>query len=324
VPTGPILANAWIGYLPYDQMPHAEDPASGILATANARVVPTEFAYPITLDWAAPYRNERIWKVLSTKTALTPADALALQTDVYSELDHVIAQRLAYAIDRTSGSTKRLHQAADLLRRWDGQVSADAPAPAIVDAARAALWELLLAPRLGAAAKLYSWGEKPFVEEQLILHSSARWLPANYRSWDELLTAAVEKGLQEEHAPEDLASWHYGKAHPVDIEHPVFSSSPLLTYLLGMRTGTGELPQSGDGSTVKQVGRAFGPSERFTANLADLDRSTLNLVLGQSGNPASPWFMDQWSAWYGGTSFILPYSQMSVQTATTHTLTLHP
>ena len=56
--------------------------------------------------------------------------------------------------------------------------------------------------------------------------------------------------------------------------------------------------QSGSGYTVKAVTRHHGPSERFTANLADLDQSTLNTVTGQGGNFLSPYYMDQWNAWY--------------------------
>ena len=61
-----------------------------------------------------------------------------------------------------------------------------------------------------------------------------------------------------------------GEAHPVDIEHPIYSQSPLVSMVLGMKTGTGVLPQSGDGSTVKQVGRKFGPSERLTVDFGAL------------------------------------------------------
>jgi penicillin amidase len=81
---------------------------------------------------------------------------------------------------------------------------------------------------------------------------------------------------------------------------------------------------SGDTSTIKQVGRTFGPSERFTADLSDLDRSTFNLVLGESGNIASPWFMDQWPAWYNGTTFPMPFTTAAVNATTRHTLTLQP
>jgi len=318
----------WAGYIPFDQLPQAFDPPGGVLATANARVTTDGYPFPITLNWAAPYRNERIWKVLTARDHLTPADMLALQTDVHSDLDHVIAQRLAYAIDHSTTRDKRIRQAADILRQWNGDVDVNAAAPAIVDATRAALWPMLLNPHLGKnpgdSALLYTWNEKPYAEEQVIMHTPARWLPARYANWDEFLTAAVIQSLIEAHAPFDLRKWQYGKSHPVDIEHPMFAQSPMLQRLIGVPTGTGAHPQSGDTTTVKQVGRTFGPSERFTADLSNLDNSTLNVVLGQSGNPASPWFMDQWTAWYNGTTFTLPFTKASTDAATTHTLTLTP
>ncbi|WP_260704346.1 penicillin acylase family protein [Edaphobacter flagellatus] len=344
-PISPVPVDAvagtydWTGYIPFNQLPQAYDPAGGVLATANARVTPDNYPYSITLDWAAPYRNERIWKVLTSRDHLAPSDMLKLQTDVYSDLDHVIAQRLAYAIDHSSTQDKRLHQAADILRNWNGSVDADAAAPTIVDAARAALWKLILDPRLGPTSAstaitqnsdrpvvpdLYTWGEKSYAAEQIIMHTPARWLPSGYTSWDELLTAIVDRGLRDEHAPSDLTRWRFGTEHPVEIEHPIYSKIPLLRCIIGLPTGTGIRPQSGDGTTIKQVGRTFGPSERFTANLADLDNSTLNLVLGESGNPASPWFLDQWPAWYSGTTFSMPFSTAATNTTAKHTLTLTP
>jgi penicillin amidase len=346
-PASPIPVDAvtghfdWLGYIPFVALPQSFDPSSGIIATANARVTPDNYPYTITLDWAAPYRNERIWKVLSSRDHLAPNDMLSLQTDVYSDLDHVIAQRLAYAIDHSSTKDRRLHQAADIMRNWNGSVDSDAVAPSIVDAARNALWSLILDPRLGSAvaasesipkntarpatqATLYTWGEKTYAAEQIIMHTPARWLPPGYSSWDELLTAVVDRGLRDQKAPADLGSWKYGPAHPVEIEHPIYSKSPLLRYLIGLRTGTGAQPQSGDGSTVKQVGRTFGPSERFTADLSDLDRSTLNIVLGESGNPASPFFLDQWPAWYNGNTFPMPFTTAATNAATKHILTLTP
>ncbi len=324
-------ARQWAGYIPFEQLPQAFDPPSGILATANARVTPDLYPLPITLNWAEPYRNERIWKVLSTASNFYPADSLKLQTDVYSSVDHVIAQRLAYAIDhssaRVSANSARLHRAADLLRNWDGNVDASNPAPAIVDAARTALWPILLTPKVGDIAVLYNWGEKSFAEEQIILHQPDRWLPSPTAKWSDVLAAAVDTGLNEANAPQSadgLSKWTYGKTHVVDIPHPVFSLSPLIDSILGTPTGTGSHPQSGDGTTVKQVGRLFGPSERLTVDFSNLDNSTLNLVLGQSGNPLSPWFMDQFDAWYHNTTQTLPYSPAAIQSTTTHTLTLTP
>jgi penicillin G amidase len=363
-PISPVPVDAldttqdWAGLIPYDKLPQTIDPPNGILATANNRVTPDDYPYPINTNWGSPYRNQRIWKVLtdksiSTHNKLTPADMLALQTDVYSDVDHVIAERLAYAIDHATkpeftqdkATAKRLHQAADLLRAWNGSVDADSPAAAIVVAARTTFWPLLLNPQITApsksqpnaasksesaketpvpAAALYTWYNKPYAEEWLIMHTPSRWLPKDFATWDDLLTTAVSDSLRIANAPADLSTWRYGQFHPVEIEHPVYGQSAILQRLTGVPTGTGVQPQSGDDVTVKQVGRTFGPSERFTADLADFDHSTLNLVLGQSGNPLSPWFMDQWPAWYHGTTFPLPFTHSAVDASTTHTLTLNP
>jgi len=54
------------------------------------------------------------------------------------------------------------------------------------------------------------------------------------------------------------------------------------------------------------------------------DSSTENIVLGESGDALSPWFRDQWPAWYLGTTFAMPFSDAAVASATTHTLLLTP
>jgi penicillin amidase len=372
-------AHEWAGTIPFDQLPQAFDPADGVLATANARVTPNDYRFPITLNWEAPYRTERIYKVLEASAvqgaaatpgkdkgaappaetpapghALTPADMLALQNDVFSELDQVIAQRLAYSIDHATGPLKNdpeLRQAADLLRNWNGNVDANAAAPAIVTAARNAFWPMLLIPKLAPqfAAQLaqgadlsklknqpadvaqavnlwtaYKWGERDSVEEQLLTHTPKRWLPSTYANWNDFLAAVVQRGLRDAHAPHDLNTWQQGKAYPQDLEHPIFSQNVLLEKPIAVPTGTGPQPQSGDLTTIKKVGLGYGPSERFTADLSDPDNTTLNLTLGQSGNPVSPWYMDQFQDWLNGRTYPLPFTPAVAQASIAHTLTLNP
>jgi penicillin amidase len=173
--------------------------------------------------------------------------------------------------------------------------------------------------------QLYSWGERSSVEEQLLMHTPARWLPAGFAGWDDFLAAVVLRGLHDKQAPANLSSWQFGRAYPIDIEHQLFSRSIWVERLIGLPVGTGPQPHSGDGTTVKLISSpAFGPSERFTADLSDPDRTTLNLVLGQSGNPASPYFMDQFPDWLRGTTYQLPFGESGIQASTVHTLTLNP
>ncbi|WP_158751197.1 penicillin acylase family protein [Acidobacterium sp. S8] len=310
----------WQGFVPFDQMPSTLDPANGILATANSRVTPDNYPFQLTLEWASPYRNERIWKWLSGKDKLTPADMLTLQTDIYSELDQEFAQRFAYAIDHAKVADARLRQAADLMRSWDGSVSIQSAPAAIVDAAKHAFWPMLLKPKLGDDWQIYQWAASAFAQEEIIMHAPAQWLPKDYATWDDFLAACVTRGLEEDHAPADLRKWRYGYVHPVEIEHPLYRLLPWFKSW----TGTGVQPQSGDTSTVKQVGRTFGPSQRFTMDWSNPDGATENIVMGQSGDPLSPYYRDQWQYWYNGKTFALPFMDGSVSASTSHTLRLLP
>ncbi len=312
-------AHEWQGMIPFALLPSVFDPPSGILATANSRVTPDGYTPPLTLEWASPYRNERIWKWLAAHDKLTRADMLTLQTDIDSEVNHELAQRFAYAIDHARKTTAQQRQAADILRSWDGVMHTSQAAPAVLAAARDALWPLLLQPRLGNDWHIYEWPESAYVQEQIVTTTPPAWLPPAFASWDELLAAAVTAGLADRQAPADLTRMQYGDKHTVALAHPLYAMLPFLRW-----TGIGPLPQSGDTTTVKQVGHSFGPSQRFTMDWSDVDHSTENIVMGQSGDPLSPWYRDQWSAWYQGSTFALPFTESAVHAAAEHTLRLAP
>jgi penicillin amidase len=307
-------------YIPFDAMPNAVDPPSGFLATANSRVTTEASPYPLTLEWADPYRAERIFKSLQGRDQLKPADMLAMQTDIYSEVNQELGHRFAYAIDRTDGVDDRLRKAADLMRSWDGRLTADSAAASIVTQARYAFWPLILKPKLGEDAAYYSWDESNFAEEEIIMHASPDWLPPAYKNWDALLTDAVRQGMKNGNAPADVAQWRYGSWHVIDIEHPLAAFLPLV----GRAAGTGPQPLSGDTTTVKQAAGEFGPSQRFTMDWSDIDGSTENIVLGESGDPLSPYFRDQWADYYAGATFALPFTPAAVAAQARHTLRLLP
>jgi penicillin amidase len=313
-------AHEWQGYISFDQLPGAFDPPSGFLATANSRVTTDSSPYPLTDEWMDPYRVERIYKSLDGRDGLTPRDMLAVQTDIYSEVDQEMGHRFAYAIDHAAAVDANLRDAADLMRSWDGRLTIDSDAASLVTQTRAALWPLILEPKLGKLARDYQWGESQFAEEEIVMHAKPEWLPQGYKNWDELLTAAVRKGMKDGKAPGDVADWNYGSWHVVELDHPLARFLPFI----GRVADEGPLPLSGDKTTVKQVERAFGPSQRFTMDWSNVDGSTENIVLGESGNPLSPYFRDQWNDWYSGTTFALPFTPSAVAAQTSHTLRLLP
>ena len=307
-------------YIPFDKMPSAIDPPSGFLATANSRVTTDKSPYPLTHEWVDPYRAERIYKALQGRDGLKPDDMIAVQTDIYSEVDQEYAHRLAYAIDHASKTDDRLRKAADLMRSWDGKLTTGSAAASLVAQTRWALWPLILEPKLGKDAKDYRWSESNFAQEEIVMHGNPDWLPPAYKSWDDLLADAVRNGMEKGKAPGDVAKWTYGSWNIIDIEHPLARFLPLV----GRFAGTGKQPLSGDTTTVKQVGREFGPSQRFTMDWSNVDGSTENIVLGESSNPLSPYFRDQWNDWYEGTTFALPFTPAAAAAQAKHTLRLLP
>jgi penicillin amidase len=329
-------AHEWSGYIPFDKLPSIYNPPSGVIATANGRITPDDFKYSISVEWEAPWRTARIYHVLESGRKFSAADMLALENDIHSEPHLFAAERFVYAVDHAAKPSARAKQAADLMRNWDGRMAASAAAPTIAEVSIQELRRLLLEPRLGVAPddlkdgskdqegtvswKTYRWEMRSVWLENVLLHHPQRWLPERYPNYDELLAAAVEAAVNRPGAPEDLASWRWGVYNAVRIQHPVLGKIPILKRW----TGPGLQEQSGGAYAVKAGTRTHGPSERFTANLADLDDSTLNLVTGESGNFMSPNYMDQWKAWYEGTTFTLPFTPKAVEATRSHVQVLEP
>ncbi len=319
-------AHEWTGYVPFGKLPSVLNPASGIVATANGRITPDLYPYSISVQWEAPWRTDRIYRVLGSGRKFSASDMMGLENDVYSELDHFVADKFVYAIDHSRNASQQAHQAANILREWNGQMDSNLIAPTIASEARAELGRMLLAAKLGTLPfqggppswATTHWMMETVWLENVLSHQPARWLPSGYSSYDDLLAEAMERALKR--ASADLNSWKWGTQNTVTIQNPVLGKIPILRRW----AGPGEQQQSGSGYTVKASGRDYGPSERFTADLSNLDASTLNTVTGQSGNFLSPYYMDQWKAWYTGFTFVLPFSRSAVEESATHRLLLEP
>jgi penicillin amidase len=323
-------AHEWKSYIPFDDMPQVYDPPTGILASANGRIAPDKYKYSISTWWDAPWRTDRIYRVLESGKKFSPADMLTLQMDTSSTLDRFCAEKFVYALDHAANASARAKRAADILRDWDGRMSANSAAPTIESAARQELVRLLLEPKLGAASEgapkgTLNWkNDRSSMStvwlETVLTKQPARWLPPGFPNYESLLTAAVENALKQPGVPAEVGEWKWGQNYYVEIEHPVLRNLPLI----GRWTAPGRHPLNGSSITVKAVGKGFGSSERLTWNFANFDESTLNVVTGESGIFLSPYYLDQWNAWYGGSTFAFPFSSAAVERAKTHEMRLVP
>ena len=143
--------------------------------------------------------------------------------------------------------------------------------------------------------------------EKLLRDRPAGW----FRDYDEMLLRALADAVEEARRMQgpDVKRWQYGNYLRVAINNPVIHQIPLL----GTYFDIGPVPMSGASSTVKQTTRSMGPSMRMNADLADWDRSLLNVLAGQSGQALSSHYRDQWKAYYDATSFPMQYRRVEAK-----------
>jgi penicillin amidase len=313
----------WTGFVPFDRLPHSFNPRSGIIATANGRIVPDDYPYFITHKWEAPYRTARIFELLRAAGPLNSSDMLRIQTDIHSLDDVWLAQQLLAAAAKLPPSTPDAKFALDAVKGWDGEARANSAATLVLEVTRRALLARILKPRLGEDLSGYNWPLATIFLQNVLEQNLTRWLPPGDADFNVTLMKSLDEGISQipslVHSRHHSA-WRWGDAIPLTFRHPLSSGVPLL----GKWLNVGPFPQAGTGTTVKQTTPHLGPSMRMVVDFSDLDQSLQNITLGEPGQVTSPYYRDQVSAWYEGKSFTMPFSDAAVERSTAHKLVLEP
>jgi penicillin G amidase len=312
----------WTGYVPFDQLPQALNPESGLIVTANARVVGPNYKPYLTDRWEEPYRTARIYDLLHDRHDLRPEDMLKVQTDTYSYPHVFLADQLSAAARTFKPKDPRAQKLIEGLKDWNGIADGDSPEVSFLDAVRHTALNLLLEPILGDDTRLYQWRSTTFLQKTLT-DRPAKWLPHAYKNYDELLVGAADVAvirLAEQSKSERVEEWAWKRFNSLDMFHPIGREGLLKRFL----SITGK-PQSGtEFSVVRATAKRLGPAMRFVANPANWDESILLVPAGQSGQPGSSHYSDQFSYWYEGKPIFAPFSDAAEAKARKHTLTLKP
>ena len=301
----------WDGWIPLDELPAEVDPERGFVATANHDIQPDGYPHMISKDFHRPWRKRRIDELLEARDDHDVASMRAIQMDVRSEPTRELLPLLARVDPRSDDQAAALKQLID----WEGDMTADDPAPAVFNAWCAAIARRTLVPRIGddLFAEYLAWRET-FQSDVLpgLLREPDGWLD------DDLLLDALDDAI----ALADGRTW--GELHRLVIAHPLASIPGLETLFTAA-----DVPFGGDEQTVAQGGfdgtlgfrPAVIPSWRVVWDLGDLERSVGVVPTGVSGNPASPHWSDQVELFAGGGA--KPYG-FAPPPATAPTLTLTP
>ena len=158
----------WIGEVPFEEMPHALNPAAGYLVHCNNRIIPDDYPHFLGSAWMNGYRARRLSEMIESSAQVTAADCREMQMDVTCLPGLAFVRLLKEAFPETSGAREAgdLGLALDLLAAWDGRLSTDSTGGALYEVARAALVRAVFEPALGPelAARWLGRGLPPHPE----------------------------------------------------------------------------------------------------------------------------------------------------------------
>jgi penicillin G amidase len=311
----------WTGYIPFDELPQVFNPENGLIVTANARVVGPKYKPYITDHWEEPYRTARIYDLLRDKRGLQPEDMLKIETDIYSYPHVFIAEQLAAAAKVAPPKDPRAQKLIQQAKNWNGMADANSYVVTFLNAALFQTLELILEPHLGKDMNQYHWRRVAFLQ-RVLTERPARWLPPDYQNYDQVLSAAADlavQNLQDRTHDSDPNDWTWKKFNYLDMLHPI-GREGILKKLLSISNQ----PQSGTEWSPRAASRHHGPSERFVADLANWDDSIMLITGGESGQPGSEHYRDQFPYWFDGKAIYAPFSDAAEAKAKKHSLTLKP
>src|SRR6185437_14962898 len=266
---GSTDAGEWTGFIPFDKLPHSYDPPSGIIVTANQRVVGSNYPFFVSHVWASPYRARRIFDLLSAKPKLTIDDFRRIQGDVYSIGNVAFARAAAKILKSASPGFQPASLITDL-ESWDGLFTADSRVALIVSQMRTAFRQRIMNGALGPLASGYFWPESDVLIDRIISEQPRDWLPKESASYADLLKASYEDARQAltKSLGSDETKWTWGAQAKARFNHPLaqvpFIGTPYVIEAF---------PQNGTGGSGATVNVGSSVSMRFIADVTDWDRS---------------------------------------------------
>lgn len=294
---GASEASAWIGRVPFDELPHSMNPEQGYLASANQQPADSTYPYYLGHDWRDAFRSLRINTLLRAKPQHTVGDMMRYQADVHA-LQHDL---FAPLLDTLDGLGARADTLRRMLVAWDGETTVDRPEPLVLDVFLKTLDRLAWdEPAFEPDSVVNHLGEKverrvPLPgETQLYLlmrdDPGSAWFDVQQTPEREdaagLLRAALRATADTLEARHGwgAAHWRWGDHHEIVFRH--LTRAPALRAL-----GRGPFPFPGFAATLSPAGgrpTTHSASWRMVVDLSQQPPQGYGVYPGgQSGNPFS-------------------------------------
>ena len=330
----------WLDTIPFEQMPHAFNPESGFIVSANNRIVGDDYPYFLGASWRNGYRAARIEEMIKSRPLISPAFCRDMQMDYYS----IPGVNLARLLTDSEIEGDSANIIAQMLIEWDGYLDPESIGGTVYQVFMNILSQRILEPLIGSDLVEQFLGVGPHAVLVPINEMAGHWTSAlldllsepgtmqelTGSSRDELFAGSLAATAEElvRLLGKDQRRWQWGRLHKLSFDH-LFSNRPSL----GRALGHGPYPIGGDSDTIFQnafapVGsfqiNSVSPSQRHLIDLGDLKGSKAILVPGQSGHLGSDHYGDLIDPWLGGSYFNMSGSSSTDDQEQKHSLRLLP
>jgi len=305
---GWVAANDWIGSIPYDKLPRVINPITGYVMTANNKVVPKDYPYFITDDWAEPYRAMRAETLLKQTPKHSIDSFKAMQLDVTSRAAQDL---MPLMLKSATGDDDRQKAILAAMAEWKGTMEADRPEPLIYSVWYRELTRLIEKDELKDAFQP-TWKQRAVFVTGVLKDTdgAGAWCKVDgdnttcAKLIDDAFTLAVQQ-LTTKYG-EDWKAWKWSAAHAWASEHNPFHGVAALAWFLDI------VHPTGGGTYTLNVARTHvdddkdpfrsthGPSLRAIYDLSNLSNSVFIYSTGQSGHFLSPHYSDLGELWAKG------------------------
>ncbi len=313
----------WKGWFSLDDLPHAFNPESGFLATANDNVLPPAEKRPIGYEWANPARINRIRKVLTSREKFAVSDFEELQHDAVPWN----AEQIVPLLKNLKSDDADVERARAQLLAWDKNMLRSSTAATIYFVWEEKALQLLVGSKIAGplAAEYARRGGDVLVPA--LTHPGRPWFGQNAaKDRDTLLIAALAATVKDlkQKCGNDMSQWTWGSLHSATFQHPLAINAQMASLL-----NVGPISRDGYGLTVLSTGgkgfsQTVGATFREVLDVSDWDRSVATSAPGQSGQPGSDHFSDLAKLWGDEHYFPLPYSDSAVNANAEAVLMLLP
>lgn len=311
----------WVGFIPFRELPHLFDPPSGMIVTANNRLVGNQYPYHITHSWKEPYRARRIQNLLSAQTNLTADDMLLIQGDTYSYPDFIFCSELLKLAEPLIKRSAKWREIFQTFTRWEGYSDASSTVLPLLSGMRRMFRNLIVQNALGAdRAALFEWSNEGTFIDRLIAERPQEWLPESFPSYESLILSCyneTQRNLRIRFGP-NRTKWNWGKLAIVHFPHPLEKFEPVAS-----RFKVPTSPQNSGGSSTT-VNAGASVSMRFIADLSSWNNARICLPLGESGNLTSLHRLDQLDDWLNVRALAMPFTGREILQAARTTLVMRP